>query len=388
MRMIKKLWDRYRLLGFDERALQKCRKKIDIDNLATVRQVSVLLVIIIGILTAFYMLFDNVLIRNAVCLVSFIFVAAIYGVSTKLLRDEEKITSANVNLILNLLSAICFVVATYLGTFAAGDEMAVPSVWMFFFVMLIFNRYPLENLIVLLAAGVVFIICSYITKRPYIFRYDVMHALTSIVAAAFVAWSKSRMKVENILSLMRLQSANLEIMGTVEEQEKEAALLRHQANRDELTGMFKKKVFEEKVKEVLNRSSVQDIHAMAFIDVDNFKQVNDLLGHLYGDKLLKEIGGMIEEKSGETAVKGRFGGDEFVVFYPDCKERAQLEARITEIIHAGKKICKSDGKECKVSLSIGLALYPDGGKTYGQLFEQADKALYRAKAKGKDQYCI
>ena len=388
MKRIRELWNRYKYLGYDRATIISCRRGLDADNLKIVSQVSCLLMIIVAILTVFYFLFDNQLVRNIICVSGAVLMIVIFWVSRKLMSGKLKYTSKTVDVLIDIFSVVCFLVGIYLGTFAAKDALAVAPVWMFFFAILIFNRLPLQNLKTAVIAGTVFIVCSYLLKSTHNFLYDVMHAVTSIIAALFMSWSKSRMKVQNILAMNRLESLNLKILETVEEREREAALLRQKVGRDELTGLMSKKMFEEKVAGILSTADDQTEHAMVCLDLDDFKYINDGFGHLFGDSVLKKVADTFEEVLPENAIGSRFGGDEFVIFFRRIKGRKEIEKYIETILDKSKNEYTINDCKHKVSLSAGIAFYPEHGSTYSALFKKADDALYKSKEEGKCKYTV
>lgn len=160
------------------------------------------------------------------------------------------------------------------------------------------------------------------------------------------------------------------------------------ATVDKLTGALNKDCFEVKVKELLSRSSNSSEHALFFLDLDNFKGINDGQGHAFGDFLLSTVGKRLRSMVRDTDFVGRVGGDEFVVFlnsFADetlVKERGQmiLESIAREYVH-------SLGR-AKISCSIGMALYPQHGCDFETLYQNADKALYQSKGLGKNRASI
>lgn len=385
---MQRLLQRVLYLGYDRKSIESCRASLDEDNLRTVKHVSLLLMTIIGILLAFYTLFDFKLSRNLICLVAAALLLVIYFVARALLRDASKRSPFRVDCLIDCFSFLCFTVAIYLGTFAAREDLAVAPVWMFFFAVLIFNRLPLRNLLVLGISGTVFFVCSFMLKDAHAFGYDVMHGVTSILGSLFMSWSKSRMKVEHALAVQTLESANLAIMETVEEQEREAALLRHRANRDELTGLYKRGAFMREVQDCLDLREHGGIRALACADIDNFKNINDSFGHLFGDKVIKDLTEAIRTGLYDGSIAGRFGGDEFLVFTSPADSVDELLARISEVHRICARSYTVGGVTQSVSLSVGIALFPRDGHTYEELFKKADIALYRAKAMGKNCYCL
>ena len=121
---------------------------------------------------------------------------------------------------------------------------------------------------------------------------------------------------------------------------------------------------------------------LLMVDIDNFKLLNDTFGHLQGDKVLKEVSKIIKRHIRKKDVLTRYGGDEFViVLWEIKKEKARLLAE--RIRKAVKQEFK--GFNFNLTLSIGIASFPEDGRRVGTLLDRVDKALYRAKAKGRDR---
>jgi diguanylate cyclase (GGDEF)-like protein len=154
---------------------------------------------------------------------------------------------------------------------------------------------------------------------------------------------------------------------------------------DGLTGVYTRRYFIERFDEEIQRSSLRKSSlAFLMIDADNFKSVNDQHGHLAGDQVLKEIANIIQENVREIDIVGRFGGEEFCVVLPDTDlEGSRLVAeRIRK--SAEKRVIKAYDSTLRMTLSIGLAIYPSDGKLLEELMDKADWALYRAKSQGRN----
>ncbi|WP_160689479.1 diguanylate cyclase [Clostridium sp. C2-6-12] len=160
------------------------------------------------------------------------------------------------------------------------------------------------------------------------------------------------------------------------------------AQRDSLTELFNKGNTQNMIEQYMINNESDAIGALFVIDVDNFKAINDDLGHLAGDKVLKGISSMFLEVFTEDSIIGRIGGDEFIVFLKDINSEEALRKKADELVNGFKREFIEVTKEYKVSGSIGIALYPQHGKSFKELFENADKAVYLAKKKGKDIYCL
>lgn len=165
--------------------------------------------------------------------------------------------------------------------------------------------------------------------------------------------------------------------------------LKIKAEKDSLTGMYNKGAAEQLIKQFLSEiTELDSLHALMIIDLDNFKEVNDILGHAKGDQVLTEAAIKIIKNFKGSDVVGRIGGDEFVVFMKDISTISDTDTLATRLCKELKKSIPSSYGEIIISASIGGSIFPYHGTSYQELFEKADKALYTAKANGKDGYRI
>ncbi len=170
--------------------------------------------------------------------------------------------------------------------------------------------------------------------------------------------------------------------------------LRTKAERDLLTNLLNKRTFESSVENILANHSADEIGALFIIDLDNFKAVNDTMGHMVGDQVLSSVADEMRETFRQQDHLGRIGGDEFAVYMPlsnmpDENERYEVIKSKADRLCAGiGKIAEKLRQDMKVSCSIGIALDPEHGTTYEQLYQSADEALYQSKNSGKNKYSI
>lgn len=157
-----------------------------------------------------------------------------------------------------------------------------------------------------------------------------------------------------------------------------------EAQMDGLTGIYNKATAKKKIADLLER---QETGYLFMIDVDNFKEVNDTYGHARGDEVLHSLGMVLQETFRAGDVIGRIGGDEFAA-YVNCGNHQDFHAaKRAELILERLRECQKDWGAA-VTVSIGIASCPEDGKTYKELYMAADRAMYIAKRKGKNQYCI
>lgn len=163
------------------------------------------------------------------------------------------------------------------------------------------------------------------------------------------------------------------------------------AHIDRLTGIFNKRSFEEYAQQKLTSSTGLTNHAIIILDLDNFKGVNDTLGHAYGDIVLSNTGSILRTVFSGDDLIGRIGGDEFCVLVNGVSGnekdfREHVEKKCTEICEAFANNYTGDDNNYKISASIGVSLYPMHGKDFSEMYNSADTALYYSKKRGKDTY--
>lgn len=172
----------------------------------------------------------------------------------------------------------------------------------------------------------------------------------------------------------------------VTERHKAQARVAHMAQHDSLTDLPNRTLFREKMGEGLNQVAIAG-GAMAVLcfDLDNFKTVNDRLGHAAGDRLLRWVAARLKENVGEHDTVARLGGDEFAVLQrgPQPQSAERLARRLVEIIGHPPPL---ESQSIHVGVSVGIAIAPDHGLDADELMKCADLALYQAKAKGRGAY--
>jgi diguanylate cyclase (GGDEF)-like protein/putative nucleotidyltransferase with HDIG domain len=176
-----------------------------------------------------------------------------------------------------------------------------------------------------------------------------------------------------------LEQLALQIATPVENAQLYAKAARR-ARIDELTGLFNRRHFEERLKEEIARHSrYGDAFSLFLLDLDNFKAYNDMYGHPSGDRLLNQMGGIVRGSIRSADQAFRYGGDEFVVILPqtNVNDAHTVAERVREQIAS-----EMESKDIAVTCSIGLASYPSDGIMPGELVTAADTALYYAKHTG------
>jgi diguanylate cyclase (GGDEF)-like protein len=158
--------------------------------------------------------------------------------------------------------------------------------------------------------------------------------------------------------------------------------------RDDLTSLFNLRFFNSTLENEHSRAlRFRREYALIFIDLDGLKEVNNRFGHLVGGRVLQQVGDFIGQKIRGIDVPARVGGDEFVII---CPETPKMSARlVAERIRQGIEELNSqeNGPPQEITVSMGVASYPDDGDTPEQVLDRADRALFEAKARGKNRVC-
>jgi diguanylate cyclase len=169
-----------------------------------------------------------------------------------------------------------------------------------------------------------------------------------------------------------------------EEVKQEQAKLHRQANFDGLTGLPNRMMALDRINMEIHRAKRSSQRfAVFFIDLDDFKSVNDSLGHAVGDELLIATGARVKASLRDADTVARLGGDEFLVLAPDVSDEVQVEKIAERLMRAVSEPQELSGRKVVAHCSIGIALYPDNGDSVETLMANADNAMYQAKAGGQ-----
>jgi diguanylate cyclase (GGDEF)-like protein len=155
---------------------------------------------------------------------------------------------------------------------------------------------------------------------------------------------------------------------------------------DYLTGLLNKKAITDYAKKAIARKG--DVVNLCIIDIDNFKNINDTYGHSYGDKILKEVSAIILEVLGKDGKAGRIGGDELMMIIENVEEKTELRVYLKGIRERVEASHIDQNGFPLVTVSIGVGTFPLYVDNYDDLFNLADRMLYRAKNRGKNRYVI
>lgn len=173
-------------------------------------------------------------------------------------------------------------------------------------------------------------------------------------------------------------------LKNIDKRKKEELWLQYQSKRDSLTGLYNKKTVEKHIKEFLKDAEKSQEHAFFIIDLDDFKNINDSYGHMFGDWVLLEIANRLKEVFETYDIIGRIGGDEFIIFAKN-REKEEIEELASKVC---KILADTQGNTTPISCSVGISWFCKDGITFEELYQKADMALYEAKNSGRNQFVI
>ncbi|DAB27755.1 MAG TPA: GGDEF domain-containing protein [Sulfurimonas sp. UBA10385] len=194
----------------------------------------------------------------------------------------------------------------------------------------------------------------------------------------------------NIIALRNKEGAltnYISIVNDISEKKEQEKLIHNLAYFDSLTELPNRVLFEERVISripALKRANKK--MAILFIDMDNFKNINDTLGHFVGDKFLIEVAKSIKTLLREEDTLARLGGDEFTIILEDIGSIVEIIPIVDRIINKFKTPVEIGDKALYTGISMGISVYPDDGYTYEELIKAADTAMYHVKESGKNNY--
>lgn len=186
-------------------------------------------------------------------------------------------------------------------------------------------------------------------------------------------------RIRNVLEVCLLYKAAAEY-GRLQEE---------RALHDPLTGLANRRLLEDRIEHGIAHAA-RDGRRMTllYMDLDDFKQVNDRHGHLYGDRLLMAIAQRLRQTKRQEDTLARVGGDEFIFLLPHAVNKSDVVKSACRILKAIEAPFDLDGVELSTTASIGIAFYPDNAHDGASLIAAADKALYAAKQAGKNNYAL
>jgi diguanylate cyclase (GGDEF)-like protein len=172
------------------------------------------------------------------------------------------------------------------------------------------------------------------------------------------------------------------------ELEKSSSRLKYMALHDQLTDIWNRRALEDRLRTLFEKSLEEDEveFVLIFIDIDKFKEINDRLGHPYGDELLIEFTKRVKSEFPSNAFIARQSGDEFVVILEGRQSKKEIEITIQNLFAANDRGYKIFGEEIQITFSLGASFFPEDSRNTNDLLQAADMAMYKVKQQGRNNY--
>lgn len=196
---------------------------------------------------------------------------------------------------------------------------------------------------------------------------------------------------------MRLHEARLQVRSSEQALQRQLTeiqalhgLLKEQANRDGLTGLYNRRYLDATIERELARCDREGQQgALLMIDIDRFKQINDVHGHQVGDDVLRHTADILNERVRSSDIVCRYGGEEFLLWLPNTQAAAALDVADELLRGFAASPWLGQGKQAvHATLSIGVAVFPEHASQADSLIAAADRALYQAKHEGRNRVCV
>ncbi len=174
----------------------------------------------------------------------------------------------------------------------------------------------------------------------------------------------------------------------IDSEKRHAQDLVDKTERDHLTRLYNISAARRRIQHFIQPREEPCFAAMMIIDLDNFKTINDSFGHMFGDAVLIEVAAQLQKRFRAEDVISRIGGDEFLVFINTLRDRSTLSGRAENLVASIQDVLADELRNCPLSCSVGIACFPEDAASFQELFQCCDRALYHAKAQGKNRFAL
>lgn len=227
--------------------------------------------------------------------------------------------------------------------------------------------------------------------NPALYALEVKRPVAMAYNATLVSRHNQIFRVEDTASPIIDDNGNLLgsviVFQDVSEAVEMAVKMTHLTNHDQLTGLPNRVLLHDRIMQAITRGfSAKQSVALLLIDIDNFKYLNDSLGHQVGDFIISSVAKRLSTSISENATLARVGGDEFALLLTDSGTGFSADSIAMKCLQKGREPIEIDGKAHQLSLSIGISLYPQDAANAEEMMRHADTAMYRSKSKGKDTF--
>jgi len=296
-----------------------------------------------------------------------------------------------------IISALSFITLMFICV--SFYDIIGPAVWTVAFIQLLLAMIRITKHMLHFLAVAIFLSNVYIFYHSFYssaFNMDTLYYIVQVVLFVFmsiiaIAVHKVSTSRYNTIKekCSEVVQKNEEINTLFEEIVASEEKIRNIANQDHLTGLPNRRFLSEKLNNSIYSSSrVSKMLTIMFLDLDNFKMINDSMGHATGDKLLLEVSRRLINILSKNAIVARIGGDEFIILIEDIKDFDMVNMLTMKVLNSFNKAFSLNDMDVFITTSIGVAVYPRDGQDAETLIKNADIAMYKAKRKGRNQFAV
>lgn len=231
--------------------------------------------------------------------------------------------------------------------------------------------------------------------RPFMIKSGLIHKYREVVRTGIPYTCEVFVDDEMIkatwlnVQVVRLGNGIAITSRDVTEHRRRSDHVNYLAHHDHLTGLANRRLFHERLSQTILRAQNHGRKvAVLLVDIDHFKQINDSLGHADGDILLATVGERLLSSVRESDSVARLGGDEFVIAISEFQTIRDVELCAQQIMLIASRPIAINGREINLTLSVGIAIFPEGGRTTEELLRNADSAMYSVKNAGRNNFCV
>jgi diguanylate cyclase (GGDEF)-like protein len=231
--------------------------------------------------------------------------------------------------------------------------------------------------------------------RPFMIKSGLIHKYREVVRTGVPHTCEVFIDDEMIkatwlnVQVVRLGTGVAITSRDVTEHRRRSDHVNYLAHHDHLTGLANRTLLHERLRQaILRAQNDQQNVAVFLIDIDHFKQINDTLGHADGDFILAAVGQRLLSSVRSSDTVARMGGDEFVIVMPEFHSIQEVERCAEQILRNASQPIEINGRFVDMTLSVGVSVFPENGRTAEDLLRNADAAMYAVKDSGRNSFCV
>lgn len=359
--------------GLDKDEVLKYKDTVSLDNLRVLHAQCLVMAIFLFVVGPVLLLTTADSLKGYIISGCGVYYSVLYAAVHYNMKHTEKVSAYKADLLVLMFSFALFLLCLYIGTVDMDGFPAVTLVAVLLFLQIDFDSRPHRNLLTILIALAIFLVCSYFSKERYVFILDVIDATLGTSLGLFVSWQKSKIKWENVIAQGKLKEVNYELY--------------HACVTDELTKLPNRRQVFEGIEDECKTCIENGTQLVCIImDIDQFKEYNDTYGHPQGDILLQKLGALLLQLSQSLDINvGRIGGEEFMFYWdePNAERAYTIAEQIRLTVQNLPHPAKINGARITVSMGVS-SKHPTEGFDIDISYREADNAMYQAKRNGKN----